>query len=158
MTFNEANDLAILAKGLFPMMTAAQGSVLRDLFAPFPDSAYVRSLLNRLATETTILPTPMIRAELQSELRRRGQTSEAYTRRQEKLAAAEACRQREEVEAFIADFTDDDLAEMKPKALEYLAKTGVLTADAIAFVAKINPRRSVILKNAIYELVRPQAA
>ena len=156
MTYNEAVETAVLGKDLFPKTTDAQVANLRDLVVSFPDPKYVRDLLKRLATETTILPTPMVKAELQAELRRRGQTSEAYAKQQERVAEAEAVRQRELVDAFCADFSDEELEELKPKAMEVLRQK--LTADAIAFVVKLHPRRSVLLRTAIFKALKPAAA
>lgn len=156
MTFPEATDLAAHAQEIFPKTTDALAVVLRDLLYPFPDAKFARGLLNRLATETTILPTPLIKAELQAELRRRGETAEAYAKAQEKVQDREAERQRDVVEAFVADFSDDELEELKPKALEVLAQK--LTPDALAFVAKLKPRKSVLLKTAIFKALRPTAA
>ena len=158
MTFPEATELAVYAKELFPRSTDAQAAVVRDLVAPFPDGKYVRELLKRLATETTILPTPLIRNELAMELRRRGQTAEDYARQQDRLQESGAVRCREEIERVIADFGDEDLEEMKPQALERLRLAPwKLTDDALAFVAKRHPRKSFLLRSAIYALVKPQA-
>lgn len=156
MTFNEAAEIAAYSKEIFPRTTDAQMAVVRDLIYPFPDAKFVRELIKRLATETTILPTPMIRQTLADELRRRGQTAEAYAKAQERAADSQAVRTREEIDRFIEGFSDDDLEALKPDALQRLS--GTLNAYAMEFVKKRHPRRSYLLKQAIYEMVNPAQA
>jgi hypothetical protein len=155
MTFPEATELAVYAKELFPRATDAQAAAARDMFATFPDGKFVRVVLQRLATETTVLPLPMIRAELQSELRRRGETSEEYAKQQERLADQTAVRQKETVDRLVGDFSDDEIETLKPKVLDVLRQR--LNADGIEFIekhyAKLNPRRSRLIKTALYKAV-----
>lgn len=158
MTFSEATEIAALSQELFPKTSDQLAAVLRDLVAPFPDEKYARSLLRRLATETTILPMPMIRAELANELRRRGETSQDYARQQERIADRDAVRKRQKVDALIETLGDDDLEALKPQALEYLRRQGNLTDDALSMLSKLRPRKSGLVKAAIYEIVKPAVA
>lgn len=145
MIHDEAVELAAYAKELFPRTTDAQSGVLRDLCRPFPDQAFVRDALKRLATEQPALSIPLVRTALEAELRRRGLTTadEAKPRDRQQGVANEAYWRA--ADAFIADLTDEDLVELKADALTTLEPAGA------EFESKRDVRRSRVLKGIIFD-------
>lgn len=131
MTHDEAADVAAYAKSLFPVTSAARIESIGVAMLEFSNPAFARQCLLHHSQNAEVLSIPTIRGMLDAEQHRQGEAAKARIERVLAEAGARRDRQRtayagamhnrrEEIDAFLADFTDADLAALQVDVAEHV--------------------------------------
>lgn len=147
MTTDDAVSLAAKLKGLIPMMTDLQIGYTVQRLEQYEREVGEAAVERYVQTQGEYHQPELIRL-LESERSRR--TVAGYARHQERLEEQRIRRYWQEVDRLIGSLSDEQLEALKANALTRLP------ANAARLVERRDPRKSSVLKSAIYDLVTQQ--